>query len=173
MSIVNKFAFPWPCFGLVIVVLVGILSGCRSTKPKAYNLEVMLDEKLGTKSVEVNIVGINELEKSNWEQLAVDDYWGSKFYEDANKVVMKFGQGQPLSQKVSKKDPVWSTWFASGVNHLFMVGDIPGVLSSQPGASDPRVLILPLSKDCWKDKTIKIEINPSQVRPLSPIQCTE
>ena len=134
---------------------------------------MVLDEGLANMSVEVNVVGITELEKPIWEQLRIDEYWESKLYKDAKKEVFKFGHAQPSSQRLIKKNPIWKTWLSSGVNHLFVVGDIPGVTSTNFGSGDPRALILPLAKSCWKGKTIEVEIDSSQVRSITPIQCSQ
>ena len=156
-----------------IILNLFFIVGCRSPKPKAYNFEMILDEGLKGMSVEVNLVGVTELEKSNWEQLEIDEMWNSEIYKNAEKKIFTFNKGKELTQKLSKKDPIWKTWLSSGVNSLFVVGDIPGVISTSTGSNDPRALMLPLEKGCWKGKTIQVEVDSSQVRSLTPIQCKE
>ena len=149
--------------------------GCRTLKlkpkPKAYNFEILLDEGLKEMSVEINLVGVTELEKTNWEQLEIDEMWNSEIYKNAEKQIFTFKKGEELNRRLSKKDPIWKTWLSSGVNSLFVVADIPGVISTNGGSNDPRALMLPLKKGCWKGKTIQLEIDSSQVRSLTPIHC--
>ena len=158
---------------LIIFFLVVVWgSGCNGVPPsKPFNLEVNLDDRLLSSSVEVNLVGVNELGKSNWEQLKIDNWWGSIKYHDAEKHVMKFGQGQEKTQILAKKDTIWNQWLGSGSKYLYVIADIPNIISKNLGSADPRVLSLPLRKDCWKAKTVIVKVDSSQVQSLTPLEC--
>jgi hypothetical protein len=157
-------------FITLLVVTWG--TGCKGVpKSKAFNLEVVLDERLLNSSVEVNLVGVNELGRPIWEQLKIDDYWDSILYHDAPKQVMKFGQGLEKKQTLPKKEAHWNQWLKSGSNYLYIIADIPNIISGNLGSADPRVLSLPLRKDCWKEKTVVVKIDSSQVQSLTPLEC--
>jgi hypothetical protein len=161
------------------VVLSGVLSlallaGCATApKPSAYEIVVTLDPSLQGASLQVDLVGANELsDLPKWQNYSVTEYWqpGNAFRRDANNVTLAFGRGQPMTQSLASTDPRWTEWLRTGALHLVILADLPGAMSDQMGNADPRRLILPLDRAAWGSKTNRIEVvvQESGIRLVTP-----
>jgi hypothetical protein len=161
---------PW--FGLALVVAA--LTGCTSAPtPSAYNIEIKTDSSLAGTSLQVDLVGANELaDLPKWQSYSVTSYWqpGNAFRRDALKSTMEFGRGRVDTQTLSATDPKWSEWIRTGALYLVIVADLPGAVSDQAGNADPRRLIIPLDKEKWGGKvtTIQVLVQESGLRLLTP-----
>jgi hypothetical protein len=142
---------------VLILLLIGTV-GCSKTRKFKVDVQA---ESVGNKSVEVNIVGVNEFEYPRWESMLMSEYWKpeNKMRRDAKKYIMKFGQNLPPQQVLEKKNEIWKTWSKRKAKYLFVLADLPGFHEDQGGNADSRRLILPLDKDCWKITQRKLEIN--------------
>lgn len=160
-------------FTLVLAAIVG-LSGCATApKPSAYEVAVTVDPSLAGASLQVDLVGANELsDLPKWQTYSVTEYWqpGNAFRRDANKVTLAFGRGRPETQVLASTDPRWAEWLRTGALHLVIVADLPGPVSDQTGNADPRRLILPLDRAVWGSKTSRIEVivQESGLRLVTP-----
>lgn len=154
--------FVTPLLISVGAVLVGGFAGCASApKPKPYEVAVTLDPSLAGASLQVDLVGANELsDLPKWQNYSVTEYWqpGNAFRRDANKVTLNFGRGQPMTQTLSSTDPRWAEWLSTGAMHLVILADLPGPVSDQAGNADPRRLILPLDRAAWGSKTNRLDV---------------
>lgn len=156
-----------------IALLAGI-SGCASApKPTPYEIAVTLDPALEGTSLQVDLVGANELsDLPKWQNYSVTEYWqpGNAFRRDANNVTLSFGRGQPMTQTLSSTDPRWAEWLRTGALYLVILADLPGAVNDQAGNADPRRLILPLDRAAWGSKTNQIEIvvQESGLRLVTP-----
>lgn len=121
---------------------------------------IVTSEGIGNKSVEVNVVGVNKYEYSQWESMSMDKYWSpdNPARVNAKRHIMKFGQNLPVEQILERKNPLHKQWKARKVEYLFILADLPGIHEDQPGSADARRLILPWRKKCWKWKK-KIEVS--------------
>ena len=159
-----------------VMILAAFAAGCHGMG--RYNVVVSCDEKLRNASVMVDLVGVNESEYDQWYHYPMSKYWSprDRMREDAPRFEMKFGQGLPDSQTLSKKDPAWDPWNKKLARHLFVLADLSGVGDDQLGNVDPRRKILPLSKTRWRWKyfywpvkqDIQILIKPSGVSVVTP-----
>lgn len=159
------------CLG-VVASLIG-LAGCASVpKPIPYNIEIKTDAALAGASLQVDLVGVNELsDLPKWQTYSVTSYWqpGNAFRRDAVKTTLEFGRGKPDTQTLSSTDPRWQEWIRAGALHLVIVADLPGVVSDQAGNADPRRLIIPLDRAAWnKVTTIQVQVQESGLRLLTP-----
>jgi hypothetical protein len=141
--------------------------------PRAYNVKVTLDGPLADTSVQVDLVGANELaDLPKWQSYSVTDYWqpNNAFRRDARKSTMQFGRGKPNTQTLLGSDPHWEEWLRTGALDLVIVADLPGAVTDQMGNADPRRLILPLDRAVWGRNvdTIEILIQESGLRLLTP-----
>ena len=139
-----------------------------------YDVEVSLEEsdsglrdKIGAvQSIEVNLVGVNDTEYPQWEQMSMNDFWepDNAIRAGAKKFVMTFGQNHSSTQVLLIKDPIWREWIkARGANHLFILAYLPWIQKDQGGQADPRRIILPLKRErwdwsAWGDTKIPIKI---------------
>lgn len=159
-------------FASLLVSLV--LGGCASAPhPKAYNVRVTLDGPLIGTSVQVDLVGVNELaDLPKWQSYSVTQYWqpDNPFRRDARKYAMQFSRGTPNTQVLLSTDPRWTEWLNTGASQLVIVADLPGAMTDQMGNADPRRLILPLDRGAWGGKvdTLEILVQESGLRLLTP-----
>jgi hypothetical protein len=145
---------------------VVLLSGCAKCKPGKpgpvgkYDIEVNLDDSLKSSSVIVDLVGVNASGLPRWEKYDMTKYWkeGDAMRHDADKEVLNFVSGQKKSQTMEMSNPRWETWKNMGVTHVFVLADLPGSHSSQPGAEDARRQMIPLDRCSWPDKTKSIKL---------------
>lgn len=168
-----RFVFRHPALlGLVMFALA--LGGCASApKPRAYVVEVALDPALAGTSLQVDLVGANEIsDLPKWQNYSVTSYWqpGNAFRRDALKSTLVFGRGKPEVQSLPLDDARWAQWLKTGALHLVIIADLPDVVSDQVGNADPRRLILPLDRAAWNRKTGKLEIllQESGLRLMTP-----
>ncbi len=168
-----------------IVLTVGVVSvawlggGCGEGP---FDVEVSLaegdpklkDEDGTVRSIEVNLVAVNDTEKPVWEQVSMSEYWepGNAIRDSAAKHVMTFGQGFPKTQVLKKKNAIWRTWLRERqAKHLFILADLPWIQQDKPGDADPRRLILPLEVGKWEwylwgADTIKIQVSAGGLTSL-------
>ncbi len=169
MNILHRFPF---VFGLALLAL--LLGGCASTPaPRAYGIKVSLDGSLIGTSVQVDLVGVNELaDLPKWQSYSVTDYWqpNNPFRRDARKYTMQFSRDKPNTKILLPIDSHWAEWLQTGASQLVIVADLPGALTDQMGNADPRRLIIPLDKAAWaRDvETIEILVQESGLRLMTP-----
>jgi len=161
--------------GVAAVCLAGLAGGCEG-----FNVHVMLDKNdpgmkdaKGTlKSIEVNIVAVNETELPRWETIPMSEYWDPEnpLRKSAVKCVMTFGEKLPEEQLLKKDDPIWKTWKDRKATWLIILANLPGI-KDQPGWADPRRIHMTLDSSKWENRywgsdTIKIQIGSGGLTPL-------
>ena len=152
-------------FGLV---LLGLLTGGCSRV-----VTVAASDSICKKSVEVHLVGVNEIKKSKWESMSMTDYWkpGNTTRQSAQEdtFVFQFGRG-PCTFTLGKKDPIRRRWKDRKARYLFILADLPGVFPDEKGNNDARRLILPaINSKRWglRVKQINIEINEIDIKAIT------
>jgi hypothetical protein len=162
------------CFALGIVLGAAMLGGCASTpEPRAYNIQVTLDNALAGTSVQVDLIGANEVaDLPKWQNYSVTEYWqpDNAFRRDARKATLQFGRGKPATQVLAENDPHWGEWLRTGALDLVIIADLPGAVTDQVGNADPRRLILPLDRAAWGKKvgTLEVLVQESGLRLMTP-----
>jgi len=158
-----------------LLLLLGIV-GCSGMG--RFDVVVTLDRdgfkgELGTiPSVEVNLIGVNQVEYPEWYRKSMTEYWEPDHPQRITAVrkgyahVMTFGEEQPARQILYRSHQIWSEWEAKGSRQLFAMVNYPRVLEDQLGNADLRRNILPLEKQRWKGyfwgkRVIWLEITPS------------
>lgn len=118
-------------------------------------------------SVEVDLIGVTEREKSYWENYSIDKYWqpGDPGRRDAEKFTIRLDDGQ--SRILPLPDPIWDKWLSRGAIYLVVIAHLPG--DFQGMARDPRREILSLDRKNWKvsKPLIQIEIQERQIKVLT------
>ena len=154
---------------VIVLLLVSLVAGGCS---RAVN--IIADDNICKKSVEVHLVGVNRYEKDTWETMSMTNYWtppenqlrkSAKAYTH----VVKFGQG-PCEVVLDKKDPIRRIWKSRKAEYLFVLADLRGIFSDLPGNADARRLRLPAvnSKDWGRlTKTINVRIEGGNIVPLT------
>ncbi|MEO7701867.1 MAG: hypothetical protein ABIZ04_21790 [Opitutus sp.] len=161
-------------FVLCVALLQFLSSGCASRpEPRAYAVQVTLDGPLAGTSVQVDIVGANEIaDLPKWQTYSVTQYWQPEnaFRRDARKFTLQFSRDKPTTQSLSQTDPHWAEWLQTGAMQLVVVADLPGPVTDQVGNADPRRLILPLDRAAWGRSAGKVEIlvQESGLRLMTP-----
>lgn len=151
---------------LPALVLVGVLAGCGTPRPKNY--DVYLSAAVNA-SVTVDVIGVNPAEAAQWSGYSMTKYWqqGDAFRASATKrtytVRINPGQAQEvLILKDAKKDAntaaYWKQWKEAGATQLFILADLPGAPEDKTGDADPRRLILPLTPDRWPNADAPLRV---------------
>jgi hypothetical protein len=168
-----------------VVLVIGTLAlaflagGCD---PGPFNVEVFLDEndvglrdKIGAvRSIEVDLIGVNESELDRWKQVPVSSFWepDNAMRLSAKKHVLTFGQGHLPKQILLKKDQIWRTWIEDRqAKYLIVMAYLPWIQKDLPGDADPRRVILPLERgqwewSAWGATTIPIQVGAGGMTPL-------
>jgi len=166
-----RIAVPRPLPLLALVV-----AGCAGMG--RFDVDVTIDRagfksKVGAiPSIEVNLVGVNNVEATRWKTKSMSEYWEPDDPLRTGAVakgyayVMTFGEEKPVRQVLYRRHPVWNDWAASGAEHLFVLVNYPRVAKDQAGDADPRRKILPLERKRWKGyfwgkRVIWLEVTPS------------
>jgi hypothetical protein len=156
---------------VILAVVSSLVAGCggggaAKIKPKAYNVSIT---KTTPASVDVELIGITELEKPQWEGYSMTKYWSPGDPLRGN-TPDKLSQSLELNKpwKLDRKDPIWDKWLRRGVAYLVIVARLPGKF--EDGAADPRRLFISLDKHAWQGKTLEFEVRETQIRPLTPPQ---
>ena len=159
---------------LLLAFAALLLGGCATTpKPSPYSVSLTLDTPLVGTSVQVDLVGANELtDLPKWQSYSVTEYWqpGNPFRRDARKHTVQFSRDQPNTQVLLISDSIWKEWLNTGAMQLVILADLPGAVTDQVGNADPRRLIIPLDKASWPSKTttIQVLVQESGLRLLTP-----
>ncbi len=167
----SRAAAVWLTLGFLVLV------GCSP----AYHVVVSIDESSwrpqgqGTiPSLEVDLVGVNDSEKSAWDQHPISKYFSpnDRLRSDADRYTMTFKNDDLGPKTLEKGHAIWKEWTAKGAQWLYVIVNLPGIEQDQPGDSDPRRRILPLDKDKWKwgTNTLEIEIQSSIIRCNTPLK---
>jgi len=148
--------------GLCALVLSLALAttGCKSTpKPVPWRISIT---KTTPASIEVDLIGVTEKEKSFYEGLSMDNYWpNSPVRRDADK------ESQILKTKetwiIKRDDPHWAEWKKRGVTTLVVVANLPV-------PNGLWKVALPLDKKSWdaSNHTLEIEIQNTLIRVNTP-----
>lgn len=155
------------------VMAVGLLGGMvfagvgcgGGSVPNSINVSMSDQLRAAGTSVELDVVGVNTANLSQWQGYSVDKYFsGSDALRssaaDAKKTLV-FSKEKNAPQSIDKSDPIWKKW-KDTASALVLVAQIPGA-SGQPG-TDPRRLVLPLEKGMWKDKTFQVEVTSAGLK---------
>jgi len=135
--------------GVLVLAICGsvLLCGCQS----GFQVPVTLADNLRNASVQVQIIGIDDLAVPKWSSINMTDYWapGSPMMPDRQKIkILDFDPGKVQTLTLSKNDPVWRTWSDREITHLVVLANIPGAFPSREGNADARRLIIDL-RHAW------------------------
>ncbi len=156
------------CAGLALLLSTLVFTACHSApKGSKFNVEVIPGADIKMASVEVDLIGATEREKSFWETYPLDKYWepGDAGRRDADKYSIRLDNGQ--SKTLAVPDPIWNQWLARGDIYLVVMAHLPGDFKGV--SRDPRREILSLQKNAWKTEKslLQIEIDERQIKVLT------
>jgi len=157
------------CFSqlILLVGLSQLLVSCQSTRSQARPWDLVITKTVPA-SIEVDLIGISEIERPAWEGYDLDQYWtaGDSRRANADKLSRNLETGQPWV--VSRADPQWQKWLSHGATELLILANLPGHFTAGP--TDPRRTFLPLAPSQWKTKSgrLEIEVQDTIVRPRTP-----
>jgi len=151
---------------LCLVTLAAVLVACQSPRPQPTAWDLVVNKNTPA-SIEVDLIGVSDIEKPAWEGYDVDRYWtpGDSRRANADKLTMNLPSGQPWI--VSKNDPHWQQWLDHGATELLVMANLPGRFA--PGPTDPRRVFIPLDREHWNTKSgrLEIEVQDTIVRPIT------
>ena len=161
----------------VVAVVVLCCAGCSSTQISMgrYDVNVTMSESMADASgmlpsVELHLVALDRVGGRMLQGFSMGDYWNpNRMRDDYVRHVMRFGQGRPKTQMLSRKDPIWSRWDAAAAEYLFVLGDIQGIFEDLEDVKDPRRVILPLHPSRWQTRELQVMIEPGGVFLLTPM----
>ena len=150
--------------------LLSLMCGCVGDAVGRYGV-VLSNERNPRQSVQVDVVAVNDTEYGQWRSYSMTDYWrpDDRLRRDAAdyRRTFRFGLHQSAVQELKIEDAVWQKWESMGARHLFILADL-GAFEDKMGENDPRRLILPLERRRWDDETIRIRVDSSGIRCLTP-----
>lgn len=147
--------------------------GCASStvKPRAFEVRLTVDPAMANTSLQVDLIGANTLaDLPKWTTYSVAEYWqpDNPLRRDDSHLCAQFGRGLPAKLVVGREHPHWQVWLKSGVSHLVILADLPGISNDQAGNADARRLIIPLDKKLWDRKApLEILITESGMKLLT------
>lgn len=154
---------------LVLSFVVMSAVGCGPSKKVAtFNYRVALSESLRDSdsgfvpSIEIDVVGVNEIEKPEWDGLDVDTYFSPSNPRrgDTDRVLLAFSNEMPEPRTLDVKQPIWDVWRERGATHVFFLARMRK--PTDAGSADPRKLVLPLSTEFWNPgQWIEIAVTPT------------
>jgi hypothetical protein len=153
---------------LLLTLSLVVLWGCH-TPPKGskFNIEVSPGQDIKLASVEVDLIGATEREKSYFETYPIDKYWepGDPGRRDAEKYTIRLDDGK--SKTLAVPDPIWDRWLSHGDIYLVVIAHLPGDFKGM--ARDPRREILSLQAKKWKttQSQLHIEIQERFIKVLT------
>jgi hypothetical protein len=147
---------------LLTLAASGLLAGCSGRSIHVLGVGDVLRQ-----NVRVDVVGVNWVEKQQWETVSMQDYWseGNQRREDSIRqgynLSLAFSPDSPCDITIKDSDPLWQIWEQRKATHFLVLFDT---------CSDSKAwrLCLPLSRKCWDRsaaKKIEVAIQPSGVIP--------
>ena len=155
---------------MVLLALVLSSIGCATSRPQSYDIVVSMDDAMGPTSVAVDLIAANESLAETLAQVPVSEYFtpGNKVREGLERHTFRFVPNDRSPRMLGRDEPVWDTWKARGATQLFVMANLLGSFEDRPGAADNRRLILPLARDRWDDRTIRIVVREGFLDLVSP-----
>lgn len=137
-----------------------LAGGCGGgSVPNSMNISLSDSMRASGKTVDIDVVGVNESDLGQWQSYSVDRYFaGNDPLRTAaadRKKTLVFSRESNAPQKIEKTDAIWKRWRDSA-SALVVMAQIPGALPS--GGADARRQVLTLEKGRWKDKTFNIVV---------------
>ena len=137
---------------LIVFMLVAIAMLCGCSSSGRENVVVGLDDTLVQSrmrpTIQVDIVGLTDAERRQWDQMSISSYWmpGSEVrWSVAGRALqVRFGPERAEPVQIGPDDPIWRTWERAGADWLYIVANLPGGMADQPGTQDQRRLAISL-----------------------------
>jgi hypothetical protein len=163
---------------VVMALVTGIvLNGCGGNR----KIHIQGIGDICKQNVRIDVVGMSYVEKSQWTEVSMQDYWSEKNKQrrhDANDLgylaFKMFEPGKSCDITITEKDRIWKTWKERRATHFLVMFD------TCADATGWRIC-LPLSSKCWRGRTdknaIEVLILPSGVKsktdpsPKAACQC--
>lgn len=147
---------------LLVTGLMVFLVGC-SCNPKPYNIEVSVADSLSDRTIYVHLVALNDTNGQILSAKSMTEYWmTSDTLQDSLDIYkITFRNDEPSIHTLSRTDPIWDRW--QDETNLYVLADLPGSITDQPGQLDARRLILPLGSCRWEGNTIRVLVNEGLV----------
>ena len=161
----------------------------RPRPPWPLDVEVTVDaegfrKQMGTvPSLEINIIGVPELEHRQWCEASMTTYWMPDnpqrltVLNDGYAHKMTFGDEPTKTRTLGQGDAIWKRWAARRAAHLFVLVNYPRAARDAHGDSDVRRLILPWGAQAWRrwsvshdgwairlGARIRVEVTPGGLR---------
>jgi hypothetical protein len=158
---------------MLVIIALTVAAGCQKT----FNVIVSADDpSIINKTVEIDLVGVNQFDKAAWNSYSMTEYWQRDNPQRLNaiKTSFKFGSAEPTAKTLKKNDPIWKLWKNNKVAYLFVMANLPGDHKDMPGSADDRRLSVTIEKKCWGwfANTIEIDVNSSRATCLTlPKKC--
>jgi hypothetical protein len=148
---------------LALAMTAGVaLGGCGSNR----TIHIQGIGDICRQNVRVDVVGVNWMEKQQWEKTTMQEYWaaGNPRREDSlaqgYNYSVRFGPTKACEVTLREKDPIWKKWNDRGATHFFVMFDT---------CTDANAwyVCLPLATKPWhgrtRNGTIEVQIQPPSV----------
>ena len=159
----------------LILLAACVLPACSSVQSR--EIAVDLDDSLARTSlhptVQVDVVGLTDSERKQWDDMSLSSYWmpGSerRASATARTIRIRFGAENTDPVRIPADADVWDAWRKHGATWLYVVANLPGGMNDKPGAEDPRRLAISLTSKEWADDApLEIEVRRDAVVFVAP-----
>jgi hypothetical protein len=151
--------------GLIAALL---LAGCKA---KVYDISVKLDSSMKQdghwRTLDVDLVGINESDRPEWESTSIDAYFsaGNTLRSGANADglvrTLHFSNADPSPRTIARSDAMWQKWQQKP--WLVVMAQLPPQAGAA-GPGDRRRIFLPLDRARWPGQAINITVRLSGLK---------
>jgi hypothetical protein len=147
-----------------------MIAGCAHPKPWQYGVRVSVAEPL--KSVEVNLIGVDERESRSWRNkdvAAINNYWADEAGRKTNNPIILLFDENTRTHEVKPSDDKLTGWRKDNVLHLVIVEDSPPVVT-EPGREEFRRDVIPFDSNAWdtEKKILEIVIDEKGIKVITP-----
>lgn len=152
-------------WGLAVVAVAAASVGCGGPRIGRYDVEVALAPALRGSSLDVDLVGVGDVNRSQWEGKDLREYFSGRdpFRQSQADMrhTMRFSPQSPEKMTLPRTAPIWDTWRRVGYDELYILADVPG---------RPQKLVLPMQTNRWDGRLIRVEVREGSVTPLTPMK---
>lgn len=162
----------------VLAAMSCLLGACDSApRMGQYTFKVSMDSSMANSSgsyptVEVDLVGVNDMSIARWRGMKVDTYMqpGNPMRQAAKDIrkTLYFSNADHGTQVVYFNDAIWNQWAASKSTSVFVVALMAMDAEDIGAGGEPRVIEVPLTMEMWKNRQeIEFKVSSGGVRMVS------
>lgn len=146
----------------VLAAMTCMLGACDSApRMGQYTFAVSMDESMkdgsgAYQTVEVDLIGVNDMSMAKWRGMKVDTYMqpGNAMRQSAKdrRRTLYFSNTDHAQKEVYFNDAIWNQWAGSKATSVFVVALMAMDVDATGAGTDPRIIEVPLTMEMWKNR---------------------